>query len=48
MKSEEQKQIKHVVKQVDKVMSKIKDAIPCDYTPNQVSAIFNLYLSMYE
>ena len=45
---ESKKEMKHVMKEVDKVLSKIKEAIPEGYTPNQVGAIFNLYLSLYE
>lgn len=43
-----EKQVKHVYKEVDKVIKSIKDQIPENFTPYQVKAIFDLYMSMYE
>lgn len=42
------KEIKHCLKQVDPVLESIKKAIPEQFTPQQVGAIFNLYMSLYE
>lgn len=42
------KKVKHVYKEVDKVIKSIKEILPEDYTPYQVKAIFDLYMSMYE
>lgn len=43
-----EKQTKHVYKEVDKVIKSIKGVIPDNFTPYQVKAIFDLYMSMYE
>lgn len=39
---------KHLLKQVDDVMKKVEKCIPEDWTPKQVAAFFNLYMSFYE
>ena len=44
----EKKEIKHVMKQVDPVLESIKKAVPEKFTPYQVKAIFDLYMSLYE
>ena len=44
----EKKEIKHVMKQVDPVLEAIKKAVPEQFTPYQVKAIFDLYMSLYE
>lgn len=43
-----EKKMKVVLKEVDKVMKNIKTVIPNDFKPQQVAAIFNLYMSLYE
>lgn len=48
MKNEMTKEMKVVLKSVDKVLQDIKSAIPEKMTPQQVGAIFNLFMSMYE
>ena len=42
------KEIKHVMKQIDPVLKSIEKAIPAEFTPYQVKAIFDLYMSLYE
>lgn len=42
------KEMKHTLKSVDKVLELIKASIPESFTPQQVGAIFNLYMSLYE
>lgn len=42
------KEFKHNLKKVDSVLEKIKSDIPEDFTPAQINAVFQLYLSMYE
>lgn len=44
----ESKQLKHVVKEVDSVIKAIKKSIPEGFTPYQVKAVFDLYMSLYE
>lgn len=44
----EKKEIKHVVKKVDAVIEEINKTIPSNFTPYQVKAIFDLYMSLYE
>lgn len=44
----EAKQLKHVVKEVDSVIKAIKKSIPESFTPYQVKAVFDLYMSLYE
>lgn len=48
MTTEEKKQIKHVHKEVDKVIKGIESVIPDNFTPYQVKAVFDLYMSLYE
>ena len=48
MTTDNKKEIKHVIKQIDPVLESIKKAIPQQFTPQQVGAIFNLYMSLYE
>ena len=44
----DKKEIKHVMKELDPVHNAIKKVIPDKFTPYQVKAIFDLYMSLYE
>lgn len=44
----EEKKAKHVIKEVDSVIKAIKKSIPENFTPYQVKAVFDLYMSLYE